>query len=66
MGEACLILIIYGLVFHIGMSAVRFKLDNSARSMYKPGAIYQTNKLQLLMGVVSLVIGLIGQYYESK
>ena len=61
--EACYVLIASGFLFHIGMATVRSKLDPQTYSLYKPGKISQTNKVQFGIGIICMLIGIIGSFY---
>ena len=54
--EASLVLGLSGLVFHIGMAAVRATLDHKTSLMYKPGVISKTNRTQAFIGLFCLVV----------
>ena len=61
--EACYVLIASGFLFHIGMATVRSKLDPQTYSLYKPGQISQTNRVQFGIGIICMLIGIIGRLY---
>ena len=63
LGEACSVLVAYGLFFNIGQATVRVRLD--AHSLYKPGMIAKISGFQFILGVLCLVIGIIGHCYKS-
>ena len=61
--EACYVLIASGFLFHIGMATVRSTLKPQTYSLYKPGKISQTNKVQFGIGIICMLIGIIGRLY---
>ena len=63
--EASSILLVSGLIFHIGMATVRACLEPGTYNLYKQGAIWKTNIVQLVVGVACVATGIIGLVYDE-
>ena len=57
--EACYVIILSGLVFHIGSAIFRTFMDKSMIELYKEGAHRRTNIIQYVLGPLYVILGVI-------
>ena len=62
--EACYVIILSGLIFHIGSATFRSLMDGSTVALYKEGAHRRTNIIQYVVGPFYVILGVITRCLE--
>ena len=62
--EACYVIILSGLMFHIGSAVLRSLMDKETIGLYIDGAHRRTNILQYVLGTFYVIIGVITRCLE--
>ena len=62
--EACYIIILSGLMFHIGSAIFRSLMDESVVALYKEGTHRRTNIIQYVLGPFYVILGVITRCLE--
>ena len=62
--EACYVIILSGLIFHIGSVILRSLMDGSVVDLYKEGAHRRINIIQYVLGPLYVILGVITRCLE--
>ena len=56
--EACYVLIVSGLMFHVGSAILRSLMNEETANLYLTGVARRTNIIQYVLGAVYIVVGI--------
>ena len=62
--EACYVIILSGLMFHIGSAILRSLMDGSVVELYREGAHRRINIIQYVLGPFYVILGVITRCLE--